>query len=74
MATITIRNLPEATVERLKAAAERNCRSMEQELRDLIQERYMSKADAVRRIRDRWPETPETTADEVKRWRGNGRA
>lgn len=73
MATITIRNLPDDVVERLKAAAERNGRSMEQELRALIQERYMSKAEALKRIRSRWSALPETKADEVSRWRGLGR-
>ena len=36
MATLTIRHVPEAVVERLKAAAKRKGYSMEQEVRELL--------------------------------------
>jgi plasmid stability protein len=37
MATLTIRNVPTKVVRALKAQAERNHRSMEQEVREIIQ-------------------------------------
>jgi len=38
MATLTIQNVPENLVERIRSAADHNRRSMEQELRALIEE------------------------------------
>jgi plasmid stability protein len=61
MATITIRGLPDEIVERVKAAAERNRRSMEQELRELIADRYARR------------ELPDLTAEEVDDWIETGR-
>ncbi|HYX24127.1 MAG TPA: hypothetical protein VFC23_08250, partial [Thermoanaerobaculia bacterium] len=85
MATLTIQNVPENLVERIRSAADHNRRSMEQELRALIESRFAgkgqqiparsdnSKEEALRRIRERWKDLPETTADEIDRWRKEGR-
>ena len=73
MATLTIRNLPQALVRRLKRVAAANGRSMEQEVRELLRERYMSRRQLLRRIRDGWSELPETSAAEVDAWIETGR-
>lgn len=55
MAQILVRKLPEAVVERLKARARRNDRSLEAEVRDVLQhavsqekEEFFKAADAMR--------------------------
>lgn len=84
MANLTITNLPESLVERIKSAADQNGRSVEQELRILLESRFSSKAlrpvrsdeakaEALRRIRERWKDLPETTAEEVQSWLQKGR-
>lgn len=50
MSTITIRNLPPETVERLKRRAARNGRSMEQEAREILGRRLGSRDEILRRI------------------------
>jgi plasmid stability protein len=73
MATITIRGLPDEIVERVKAAAERNRRSMEQELRELIADRYARRETVLARVSRRWRELPDLTAEEVDDWIETGR-
>ena len=46
MATITVRNVPPKVVQSLKALAKRHNRSMEQEVRDLL-EGYVAERRAV---------------------------
>ena len=73
MSTITVRNLPDELVERIKAVAGKNGRSMEQEVRELLIHRYMPKDELLQRIRERWAKLDTPTADEVKVWTGTGR-
>lgn len=73
MGAITIRNLPDDLVDRLKEAAEAQNRSMEQEVRELLEQRYAPKGEVLSRVRDRWEELPETAPEEVDRWRKDGR-
>jgi plasmid stability protein len=73
MATITIRNLPDDLVDRLKEAAAAHNRSMEQEVRELLEARYAPKEEVLERVRGRWEGLPETTAEEAERWREEGR-
>ncbi len=73
MATITIRNLSEDLLERLKAAARRSGRSMEQEIRVLLEQRYRRKDAVLERMRARWKRLPSTSPKEVKAWREGGR-
>ncbi len=73
MATLTIRNLPEAVVVRLKEVARRRGHSMEQEVRELLEARYASRAEVLERIRDRWEHLPEISAEEIEAWRRKGR-
>ncbi len=73
MATLTIRNLPKDLVERLKAAAARNKRSMEQEVRELLHQHYLRREDIFDRIRNRPKNFPSATAREIQKWIETGR-
>lgn len=73
MSTITVRNLPKDVVQRIKRSAKQHSRSMEQEVRDLLQRRYGARTEVLRRIRERWLETPTATPEEVESWRSEGR-
>ncbi len=68
MATLTIRNLPESLVVRLKRVAVKNERSMEEEVRQLLLERYASRKEIVRHIRESWKKLPKTKAKDVDLW------
>jgi plasmid stability protein len=74
MATLTIRNLPDDVVERIKNAAAQKGHSMEQEVRELLETRFQAKNEALRRIRERWKDLPETTPEEIERWIETGRS
>ena len=74
MATITVRNLPDDVVGRLKEAAARNRRSMEQEVRELITLHYGSRADLLQSIRESWADAHAPSAADIERWIGEGRA
>lgn len=68
MATLTIRNLPEDTVERLKRVAAVHGHSMEQEVRTLIESRYAPRRAVLSRIRGRWSCLPKVSAEDVESW------
>ena len=53
-ATITIRNVPARVVRSLKAIAKRRHRSMEQEVRDLLEEYVGERAAVLRQIEGSW--------------------
>jgi plasmid stability protein len=74
MATLTIRNLPDDVVERVKATAARHGRSMEQELRLLIEARYRDREEILRRIEEHWARAPRASAEEIDRWIDHDRA
>ena len=73
MATLTIRNLPDEVVVRLKNVAARNGNSMEQEVRLLLVGRYGDKEDIIERARKRWARLPAPDAADVRNWRTTGR-
>ena len=73
MPTITIRNLPDDVVERIKLRAKNNGRSMEQELRELLISHYETRENILRRIEERWVELPKTTKEEIDSWQDVGR-
>ncbi len=73
MGTLTIRSLPEEVIQAVKISAELHQRSMEQEIRELLQRRYGPRSEVLRRIRERWKEVPYTGAKEVEKWRRKGR-
>jgi plasmid stability protein len=74
MATLTIRNVPTKVVRALKAQAERNRRSMEQEVRDIVEAHVGDRASAIAQIERAWAaqkRSPE--ADEIEAWIRQGR-
>ena len=73
MATLTIRSLSEELVERLKLAATRSGRSMEQEVRQLLEQRYASRGEVLQRVEERWQRLPKATAAEIAAWVAEGR-
>ena len=73
MATLTIRNVPQTVVRKLRALAVGNGKSMEQEVRDLLARRFARRSEVVSRIRARWASLPEPTVAEVTKWRAEGR-
>ena len=73
MATLTIRNLSEDLVQRIKSTARNKGHSMEQEVRKLLEARYAKRAEVLARVRARWNNIPETHPDEIKGWREEGR-
>jgi plasmid stability protein len=73
VATLTIRNVPDDVVERIKNAAAQKGHSMEQEVRELLEARFQAKNEALRRIRERWKDLPQTTPEEVEHWIETGR-
>ena len=68
MPTLTIRNVPEDVVARLKRAAANNGRSMEQEVRELLNTRYPSKEAAIASMRESWKTMPPTPKEQVDKW------
>ena len=72
MGTLTIRNVPQAVILRLKESAEREGRSMEEEVRELLCERYPTRQDLLERIRGRWSKTPAPSASQVDAWIDRG--
>lgn len=73
MATLTIRQVPEAILERLKAVAKRKGHSMEQEVRELLATRYAARTEITARIRQRWDALPSTSEGDLHTWRQTGR-
>jgi plasmid stability protein len=73
MATLTIRNVPDELVERIKEVASAQGRSMEQEVRELLASRYADRQQVMSRVRERWATLPATSAARVKQWRASGR-
>ena len=74
MATLTIRNVPARVVRALKAQAERNRRSMEQEVREIIEAQVGDRASAVAQIERAWASQKRSpTAHEIEGWIREGR-
>lgn len=73
MATITVRNVPDELVNRIKRLAEQKGISMEQEVRDLLQSRYVQKDAVINRIRQRSETLPVQEASQLQDWKEQGR-
>lgn len=74
MPTLTIRNVPPRIVQSLKSLARRHGRSMEQEVRDVIEEHVAEREAVLRQIEASWSEQRRRpTAPEVDRWLDTGR-
>lgn len=73
MPSITIRNLPINLIRRIKQTASQHALSMEQEVRTLLQVRYIQKQDLLERIRSRWDTFAAPSAGNVISWIEEGR-
>ena len=74
MATLTIRNVPEKVVRSLKILAQRNQRSMEQEIRDILEEQVGDRMSALDQIEKSWErQSRRPKAAEVNSWIRAGR-
>ena len=73
MPTLTIRSVPPSTIDRLRALASRNDRSMEQEVREMLN-RYVARRRVLQQVEDGWAaQARRPAADEIDRWMGIGR-
>jgi len=74
MPTLTIRNVPPGIVRSLKSRAGRHGRSMEQEVREIIEEHVAERRAVLEQIEASWGEQRRRpTAAEVDRWLETGR-
>lgn len=74
MSTITIRNLPPEVLERLKARAILQGRSMEQEARDILTWRLASRDAVLDEAQARWSQFAPPSEGEVRDWIRSARA
>jgi len=74
MPTITVRNVPPKVVQSLKALAKRHNRSMEQEVRELLEGYVVERRAILDQIEAGWQtQTRRPTAAEVDAWLAVGR-
>jgi hypothetical protein len=73
MATITIRNVSDELLNRIKQLAGQKGISMEQEVRDLLQKRYGQRSEVLARIRQRAEILPVERAERLQDWKTEGR-
>jgi plasmid stability protein len=74
MPTLTIRNVPAKVVQSLKALARRHNRSMEQEVRELLEGYVAERRAVLDQIEAGWSrQTRRPTATEIDTWLGVGR-
>jgi plasmid stability protein len=75
MPTLTIRNVPATVVRSLKALAQRRHRSMEQEVRELLEVYVSERRSVLDQIEVAWSrQTRRPTAGEVDEWIAAGRS
>lgn len=74
MPTLTIRNVPAKVVQSLKALARRHSRSMEQEVRELLEGHVAERKAVLDQIEAGWArQTRRPSATEIDAWLGVGR-
>jgi plasmid stability protein len=74
MPTLTIRNMPPRVVQSLKSLAHQHGRSMEQEVRELIEEHVAERVAVLEQIEASWGnQRRRPTAAEVDAWLEAGR-
>jgi len=74
MATLTIRNVPARVVRSLKALAKRRNTSMEQEIRELLEEHAMERSSVLKQIEASWArQSRRPSAEEIDNWINAGR-
>lgn len=75
MPTLTIRNVPARVVQSLKAIARRHNRSMEQEVRELIEGHVAERRAVLDQIEAGWSrQSRRPTAKEIDSWIETGRS
>lgn len=75
MPTLTIRNVPTRVVRSLKALARRRSRSMEQEVRELLEAHVAERRSVLEQIEAGWArQTRRPTPAEIDAWIRVGRA
>ena len=75
MPTLTIRNVPARIVKSLKVRARARHRSMEQEVRDLLEEQFAERRLVLEQIETGWEkQSRRPTANEIESWIRAGRA
>ena len=75
MPTLTIRNVPTKVVRSLKALARRRRRSMEQEVRELLEAHVAERRSILSQIESAWArQSRRPSPSEVDAWIGAGRA
>ena len=74
MATLTIRNVPSRVVRALKALAKRRNTSMEQEVRELLEEHVAERSSVLKQIEASWEkQRRRPSAREIDGWIDTGR-
>ena len=74
LATLTIRNVPQRIVRRLKALAKRRNTSMEQVVRDLLEEQAGDRSVVLDEIEAAWErQARRPNATDVEAWLATGR-
>lgn len=74
MANLTIRNVPTRVVRALKALAKRRNTSMEQEVRELLEEHVTERAAVLKQIEASWAkQSRRPSAEEIDSWINVGR-
>lgn len=74
MVTLTIRNLSPQTVSSLKELARRHHRSMEQEVREILETQVGDRLSAIAQIRSSWARQARTPSpEEIDSWIAAGR-
>ena len=74
MATLTIRNVPASVVRGLKALAKRRNTSMEQEVRELLEEYVAERSSVLKQIEASWSrQKRRPSAEEIDSWINAGR-
>lgn len=74
MATLTIRNVPTRVVRALKALAKRRNTSMEQEVRELLEEYVTERSALLKQIEASWDkQARRPSAAEIDSWIKAGR-
>jgi plasmid stability protein len=75
MPTLTIRNVPATIVNSLKSLARRHHRSMEQEVRELLEDHVAERRSVLVQIEAGWTkQARRPTAREVDGWLAAGRS
>jgi plasmid stability protein len=74
VATLTVRNVPSKVVKSLKTLAKRNRRSMEQEVRAVLEQHVGDRVALMEEIEHAWArQARRPRADEVESWIQAGR-